>query len=57
MELSHQANVQRRVNVNTDDIQKVVLQSTDEINADIRQTQQQTQLKEDRKSTRLNSSH
>lgn len=46
MELSHQANVQRRVNVNTDDIQKVVLQSTDEINADIRQTQQQTQLKD-----------
>jgi len=46
MELSHQANLQRLVNVNTDDIQKVVLQTTTEINSDIQQSQQQSQLKD-----------
>ena len=48
MELSQQANLQRRINVNTDDIKKVVLQSADDVHGDVGQATQQTQTQKDK---------
>ena len=41
MDMSSQAKVTHRVNVNTDDIQKVVMQAVDDSADDLQQSQQQ----------------